>query len=153
MKGDSKVVRSRGGLRWEGVEAEVYRPAGEGSPAVTRHVLLGEREGEEGLNFVTRYFELPAGTCSTLERHSHAHTVLVMHGQGRVILGDEVHELSPLDCVYVAPDCLHQFHAAGPEPLGFLCIVDRERGPSIPPTQEELVRLRTNPAGAELRGG
>jgi mannose-6-phosphate isomerase-like protein (cupin superfamily) len=35
--------------------------------------------------------------------------------------------LVPFDCVFVAPGEPHQFRADDGEPLGFLCMVDRER--------------------------
>ncbi len=151
MDDESKILR-RTGDGWPGVTPERY-----GSPAgrfhgVTRHVLLGEREGEAGLKFVTRYFTIEAGGCSSLERHHHPHSVFILHGAGRVILDGKVHDLEPLDCVYVAPDSLHQFHAAGAEPLGFLCIVDRERDTGRPPDEDELAALQRDSAIAPLLG-
>lgn len=51
----------------------------------------------------------------------------MLRGRGTVLLGDRAHRLAPLDAVYVAPEAVHQFRAAGDEPFGFLCIVDRVR--------------------------
>src|SRR5438067_12207812 len=98
-----------GGFAWEGVEREAYKPEGSNFRDVTRQVLLGERPGEADLNFVTRYYELEPGGYSSLERHQHPHTVVVFRGAGKVILEDTVTEIRPYDCVYVAPNCLHQF--------------------------------------------
>jgi quercetin dioxygenase-like cupin family protein len=53
--------------------------------------------------------------------------VIVVRGRGRVLLGGESHDLEPLDVVYVSPETVHQFQAGADEPLGFLCIVDRDR--------------------------
>ncbi len=123
--GDSKVIR-QAGFRWEGVPVEGYgNPGAAGSEGVTRQVLVGGRG--EPLDSVTRYFELPAGSTSSLERHAHAHSVVVLRGRGEVVLGEAVHPIEPYDCVYVAPGESHQFRASGREALGFLCIVDRER--------------------------
>jgi quercetin dioxygenase-like cupin family protein len=150
MDNDSRVLRGRG-FRWEGVAVEDYGAGGGGGfRRVGRQVLLGEGEGESALNFITRYFELEPGGYSALERHRHAHAVVVVRGTGKVILGEQVHAIGPMDCVYVAPDSLHQFHATGTEPLGFLCMVDRERFPSEPAREEELAALAADPEGAEL---
>ncbi|MDZ7810340.1 MAG: cupin domain-containing protein [Arhodomonas sp.] len=61
--------------------------------------------------------------------------MVVIRGRGEVILGDRVEPLGLHDVVYIAPHTLHQFQATGEEPLGFLCIVDRERDrPVLPGT-------------------
>lgn len=124
--GGSRVLKCRG-FRWEGVELARYKDEEEGSRfrGVTRQTLLGESEPD--LASVTRYFEVAPGGHSTLELHRHPHVVVVLRGRGTVRLGDESFELEPFDCVHVTPETPHQFRAAGDEPLGFLCIVDRER--------------------------
>jgi quercetin dioxygenase-like cupin family protein len=126
-KSESKVLKGRT-FRWDGVQVREYKPVGVAPyKDVTRQTLLGEGAGEESLNFITRYFEIQPGGYSTLEHHEHPHAVIVLRGRGRVLLGGCATELEPQDCVYVAPHEPHQFHAAGSEPLGFICIVDRER--------------------------
>lgn len=127
MASASKVIRCRA-FRWEGVDLKPYK-ASETSPFkdVTRQTLLGEDPGEGALRFITRYFEVQPGGYSTLELHQHPHAVVVLRGKGQVVLDDETHDLAPFDCVYVGPGATHQFRATGSEPLGFLCVVDRER--------------------------
>lgn len=124
----SKVVRGRD-YRWQGVPLRAYKDAGDGTArfsGVTRQTLLGEGEDEAALNFITRYFEVEPGGYSSLELHRHPHTVIVVRGRGRVLLDGVSHDLEPLDAVYVSPETPHQFQALD-EPLGFLCIVDRDR--------------------------
>jgi len=124
----SKVVRGRG-YRWQGVPLRAYKDAGDGAArfsGVTRQTLLGEGEDEAALNFITRYFEVEPGGYSSLELHRHPHSVIVVRGRGRVLLAGVSHDLEPLDVVYVSPETPHQFQALD-EPLGFLCIVDRDR--------------------------
>jgi quercetin dioxygenase-like cupin family protein len=99
---------------------------------VTRQTIVGEGEGEERSGILTRYFEVQPGGYSTLERHEHRHTVIVLRGRGTVRLGDAVHAIAPFDAVYVAPHTVHQFRAGAGEPLGFLCVVDRERDKPVP---------------------
>jgi quercetin dioxygenase-like cupin family protein len=99
---------------------------------VTRQTIVGEGEGEERSGILTRYFEVQPGGYSTLERHEHRHTVIVLRGRGTVRLGDAVHAIAPFDAVYVASHTVHQFRAGAGEPLGFLCVVDRERDKPVP---------------------
>jgi quercetin dioxygenase-like cupin family protein len=125
----SKVVRGRE-FRWQGVPLRAYKAEGEQAGrfhGVTRQTILGEGAGESDLNFITRYFEVEPGGFSSLELHRHPHSVIVVRGRGRVLLGGESHDLEPLDVVYVSPETVHQFQAGADEPLGFLCIVDRDR--------------------------
>jgi quercetin dioxygenase-like cupin family protein len=131
MSRSSKVLRFER-YRWNSVPLREYKAEGSRFKAITRQTLIGEGAGEEPLNFVTRYFEIQPGGYSSLERHHHPHSVMVIRGTGRVVLDDQVHPIGPLDCVYVAPSAVHQFQATGSEPLGFLCVVDRERDRPVP---------------------
>ena len=137
----SRVMKGRN-FRWEGVGMREYKlDENDGFRDITRQTLLGEGEGEEALNFVTRYFEVEPGGYSSLERHRHPHSVIVIRGRGRVVLEGTVREIEPFDCVYVAPGDVHRFRATGDEPLGFLCVVDRERDrPEVVPESEDPSR-------------
>lgn len=125
----SRVVRGEG-ARWPEVPVHAYKDRPELYREVTRRVLLGAEE--DALDFVVRYFEISPGGWSTLERHAHPHAVVVIAGRGEVLLGGVRHALAPFDAVYVAPDEPHQFLAAPDAPLGFLCVVDRERDRPVP---------------------
>ena len=135
----TKIVRAHG-FRWD-VPLKEYKTEGTGFRDITRQTLLGEGEGEQRLNFLTRYFEVQPGGYSTLEHHEHPHAVIILRGAGEVILGDRVEPVGLHDCIYISPDTLHQFHATADEPLGFLCMVDRERDRPRLPTDAELERL------------
>jgi mannose-6-phosphate isomerase-like protein (cupin superfamily) len=126
MSQTSKVLTCRA-YRWQGVEVTPYTADPAPFKDVTRQTLLGERPGEEPLQFITRYFEVQPGGYSTLELHQHPHAVIVLRGTGQVVLDTERRAIAPYDCVYVAPGTTHQFRATGNEPLGFLCVVDRVR--------------------------
>ncbi|MFQ5352215.1 MAG: cupin domain-containing protein [Candidatus Binatia bacterium] len=149
MKRGSRLLREAG-FRWIGVEAGEYKPKGSDFFLTTKQILLGLGDRSAGLSFETRYLEIQPGGYSTLEKHAHAHAVVVLRGHGRVILDQEICELSPLDCLYVAPGCIHQFHATGDEALGFLCIVDRNRDRPRSPSPRELDRLRSDTRVAAL---
>ncbi len=140
----AKIVRAKD-YRWD-VPVKDYKTDGTGFLDIHRQTLLGEDAGEERLNFVTRYFEIQPGGYSSLEHHEHPHSVVIIRGAGEVVLEDRVESIGLHDCVYIAPHQWHQFHATTDEPLGFLCIVDRDRDRPQVPTEEEVEELRKNPA-------
>jgi len=119
----SRIVRWGEG-RWPEVPVRRYREGDDG-PGVTRRVLI-DRD-DPGLAGELRYFEVAPGEATRFERHGHAHAVVVLVGRGQVRLGDELEPIAPFDLVYVAPGTPHRFLAAPDAPLGFLCLVDRER--------------------------
>src|SRR2546425_11980427 len=104
MRDRSKVLKAAG-FRWQGIEVREYKAAGAPYKDVTRQTLLGEGEGEgeAGLNFITRYFEIQPGGYSTLERHRHPHAVGSIRGRGLATLRERTYALAPFDCRYGAP--------------------------------------------------
>ena len=114
----SAIHRRRRDGSWEGVERRAYdRPELAG---VEKHELIGAADGAP--HYRVRYFHVPAGGRTALERHPHDHGVVISTGRAAVTLGDERHELGPGDVVYVAGGELHCFEALGDEPLGFICV-------------------------------
>jgi quercetin dioxygenase-like cupin family protein len=112
------IHRRRADGSWEGVA-----PARYDDPAVAgveKHELIGRTDGAR--SYRVRYFHVPAGGRTALERHPHDHGVVISTGRAAVTLGDERHELGPGDVVYVAGGELHCFEALGDEPLGFICV-------------------------------
>lgn len=138
----SKLHRPHlGDARWEEVELLRYKEEGSAPfKDVTRQVLFDDPTQASQL----RYFEVGAQGYSTLERHVHAHAVLVLRGQGRCMVGEEVFDLAPNDLVHVPALTWHQFRALD-EPLGFLCMVNRERDKPQLPSPGELEALCSNP--------
>ena len=141
MKDDPKapLVRAHtGGYKWQGVDVLQYKQDGSAPfKDVTRQVLFDDASQPAQL----RYFEVAPGGWTTLERHEHVHAVMVIHGKGRCIIGDQAYELNTHDLVSVPPLTWHQFHAAPDEPLGFLCMVPTERDRPQLPSQEDMVKL------------
>jgi quercetin dioxygenase-like cupin family protein len=123
---ESRVVHATSD-GWAEVEPRPYKDGTGPFKGVVRHTLLGGRDGEPDLSFQVRYFEVSPGGYSSLERHAHPHAVLVVKGRGKVRLGDRVDSIQPMDVVYVAPGDVHRFEASDEQPLGFVCVVDRER--------------------------
>ncbi|HLW90216.1 MAG TPA: cupin domain-containing protein [Roseiarcus sp.] len=147
-----KPVRraARGRRGWESVEVHQYKQD-QATPyeGVTRQVLFRDSR----LKGELRYFEVAPGGYSTLERHEHMHAVLVLHGAGQCLVGDEVQKIGLHDLVTVPPWTWHQFRAAPDEPLGFLCLVDAERDRPQLPNESELEGLKASPAVRDFLGG
>jgi mannose-6-phosphate isomerase-like protein (cupin superfamily) len=147
MNDPAPLVRHLGGFRWEGIPVEAYKGEGEPFRDVTRQRLLGA--GTPGASEL-RYFEVGPGGWTTLERHAHVHQVVVLRGSGRALVGDRVVDLARFDLLCVPPRTWHQLRAPADEPLGFLCLVDRERDRPELPAADELARLRQTPELAEF---
>jgi quercetin dioxygenase-like cupin family protein len=131
--------------RWDGIEVLAYKPV-DSAPFrdITRQVLIGD----EDFACELRYFEIAAGGHSTLERHGHAHGVLVLTGRGGCLVDREVHPVGPHDLVRIPPWTWHQLRADPDLPLGFLCMVNRERDRPVLPTEADLADLRAVPVVA-----
>ena len=78
------VHRRRPDGSWEGVAAEPYdRPELAG---VEKHELIGPADGAGA--YRVRYFRVPAGGRTALERHAHDHGVVIQHGRARERYGE-----------------------------------------------------------------
>mgnify|MGYP006424984239 CR=1 FL=1 len=152
FKTTSKVLREQG-YRWHGVAEQAYKTDGSHFSGARRQALVGINQDEPGISCETRYFEIEPGGYTSLEHHTHAHVVVILRGRAEVILDRTVHEVSPFDCIYIAPHSLHQIIASSvDELLGFLCLVDRHRDRPQPPDQESLDWLSQSPeVAARLR--
>jgi quercetin dioxygenase-like cupin family protein len=140
---DSIVRRHDGTFHWEGVDVLKYKDDG-ASPFkdVTRQVLFDASDPPAQL----RYFEVAPGGHTTLERHHHVHSVMVIRGHGECLVGEASYTVNQHDLVTVPPMTWHQFRAAPDEPLGFLCLVSSERDRPQLPTEEERRALAAKTA-------
>jgi quercetin dioxygenase-like cupin family protein len=137
-------------FRWEGVAHQPYKQDGSAPfKDISRQVLFHE----DSLGCELRYFEMDAGGYSTLERHEHAHAVMILRGSGDCLVGDEVRPVKQFDLVSIPAWHWHQFRATHGEPLGFLCMVNVVRDRPQLPTEDELARLNDHPAVATFLGG
>jgi quercetin dioxygenase-like cupin family protein len=141
--------RSTQGYRWEGVDCLPYKEGQQTRfKAISRQVLFSD----PALAAELRFFEVAPGGFSSLERHQHAHAVLVLCGRGQCLIGREVRSLAPHDLVTVPPWTWHQFRAATDEPLGFLCMVNVDRDRPQLPSDEDLIDLQGDPGIAAFLG-
>lgn len=122
-----RFAGKEGRFAWAGVSPQVYSERDAAS--ILKHVLIGQAEGAGG--FELRYFEVPPGGKTTLDRHAHDHGVLVLQGRGRLLLGDQALELDYGDVVYISSYEVHQFECLGASVLGFACI--KSTGQKNPP--------------------
>ena len=141
---------AREGFRWEAVAHMPYKQDGSVPfKDISRQVLFHE----DSLGCELRYFEMDAGGYSTLERHEHAHAVMILRGHGECLLGEAVRAVKPLDLVSIPSWTWHQFRATAGEPLGFLCMVNVLRDRPQLPTDEDLARMKAVPAVARFLDG
>lgn len=136
-------VRPQGGDgRWEGVETLRYKAEGSAPfRDITRQVLFQD----PALACELRYFEMAPGGYSTLERHEHAHAVMIQRGRGRVLVGMSVYDVAEHDLVHIPAMTWHQFRAPDDAPFGFLCMVNAERDRPQLPAAADLEALRRDP--------
>ncbi|MFQ6115333.1 MAG: cupin domain-containing protein [bacterium] len=113
-----KLRQENGNLHWEGVSIKEYPD--DQSKHVTKQEMVGPQDGAN--HFAMRYFEVAPGGCTSLDVHKHDHGVMILRGNGKVLLGEESYEIGFGDAVYVPPYEKHQFVNTGDEPLGFLCV-------------------------------
>lgn len=145
MDSKTAVREALAGCRWQGVDVLAYKEEGAAPfKAITRQVLFAEPE----LACELRYFEMAAGGHSTLERHEHAHGVMILRGHGHCLVGGQVRAVRERDLVAIPPLTWHQFRASAGEPMGFLCMVNAKRDKPQLPTAEELAALKADPAVA-----
>jgi quercetin dioxygenase-like cupin family protein len=136
---------SQDGFRWADVACVPYKQDGEAPfKDISRQVLFHD----DALACELRYFEMDTNGNSTLERHEHAHAVMILRGRGQCMVGDDVREVKQFDLVTIPAWTWHQFRASAGEPFGFLCMVNATRDRPVLPTAEELARMRANPAVA-----
>jgi quercetin dioxygenase-like cupin family protein len=129
--------------RWDATDLLAYKEEGSAPfKSITRQVLFHD----DRLGCELRYFEVAAGGYSTLERHEHMHAVLVLRGGGTCLVGGDIRRIGTNDLVTVPPWSWHQFRADAGTPLGFLCMVNRERDKPCLPDADELAALRADPA-------
>ena len=88
---DQPLVRKHSGdFHWEGVDVLAYKQEGSAPfKDVTRQVLFDSTDPPAQL----RYFEVAPGGHTTLERHEHVHSVMVIRGRGQCLVGDRAYEL------------------------------------------------------------
>jgi len=83
-------------------------------------VLIGPGEGP---NFAMRRFRMQPGGGMPRHTNEVEHEQYVLRGWARVGIGDEVHEVSRDDVVFIPAGVPHWYQVQGDEPFEFLCLV------------------------------
>lgn len=134
------LIRQSGEYQWEGIPVLAYKEEGNHFKSITRQLLL---EGEPELPCQLRYFEVAPGGHSTLERHQHVHFVVILRGEGEVLVGKDIYHVREKDVFVIPTFTWHQLRATvDNKPLGFLCLVKEERDKAILPNEEDLELLK-----------
>src|ERR1700723_3252440 len=132
-------------FRWDGVSHQPYKQDGSAPfKDISRQVLFHD----DALACELRYFEMDADGYSTLERHEHAHAVMILRGHGQCMVGEEVRDVKQFDLITIPGWTWHQFRANAGATFGFLCMVNMTRDRPVLPTEEDLARMRPTPAVA-----
>jgi quercetin dioxygenase-like cupin family protein len=91
--------------------------AGEG---VTRRMLISP---EEGPRFAMRAFRIEAGGFMPLHTNSVEHEQYVLCGRAKVVIGDQVSEVSEGSIVFIPAEVPHSYTPIGDEAFEFICLV------------------------------
>jgi quercetin dioxygenase-like cupin family protein len=148
---EAPVFRTaREGFRWDGVSHQPYKQDGEAPfKDISRQILFHE----DALNSELRYFEMDPNGYSTLERHEHAHAVMILRGRGQCMVGGDVRDVKQFDLIAIPAWTWHQFRANAGEPFGFLCMVNTKRDRPVLPNAEDLAKMRATPSVAAFLDG
>ena len=78
---------------------------------------------QEGPNFALRKFSMQAGGGMPLHTNTVEHEQYVLRGHARIGIGDETHEITAGDVVFIPAGVVHYYENIGAEPFEFLCVI------------------------------
>jgi len=99
---------------------------GDEAPGVTIRWVIDEKN-DGAPNYALRMIEVQPGGHTPKHTHPYEHENFVVDGQGRVLLGEEWHEVEPGSVVFVPADLLHCYENTGAVPFRFLCGIPTSR--------------------------
>ena len=108
---------------WDGARRRTYQ-ANSGT-SVIENWMIGKAEGAE--NFAMRFYQLSESGSSNLESHPHDHGIIVLMGEGKVLIGEDTHPIATGDVIYIEPNIQHQLINTGAGDLGFICVIPAKR--------------------------
>jgi len=107
--------------RADDVPAEPVRM--DGAEGVQIRLLIHEAQGAP--TFYMRQFNIAPGGQTPRHTHAWEHEVYILTGRGLAVTPDGEKPVAAGDCVYVAPNDVHQFRNPSDEELTFLCLVPK----------------------------
>jgi len=99
---------------------------GDEAPGVTIRWVIDEKN-DGAPNYALRMIEVQPGGHTPKHTHPYEHENFVVDGQGRVLLGEEWHDVEPGSVVFVPADLLHCYENTGAVPFRFLCGIPTSR--------------------------
>ncbi|MFG0274802.1 MAG: cupin domain-containing protein [Phycisphaerales bacterium] len=97
-----------------------------GAERITMSMMVGREHGAP--NFSMRQFRIAPGGHSPRHSHDYEHEVLVLDGEGDVLLAGERRHIKAGDTLFVPPEQEHQFRTPEGGPgLRFICLVPASR--------------------------
>ena len=88
--------------------------------ATETQLLIGPDDGAS--NFAMRRFRMGPGGGMPRHTNSVEHEQFVICGRARIRIGDDVHEVGPLDVLFIPAGVPHSYEVLEP-PFEFLCMV------------------------------
>jgi len=102
-------------------DAEAIPVEGVGVKGVAKRVVAGPLTGAP--NFVIRVFTVEQKGYTPHHSHPYEHGIVILKGEGKVLIGEEEHEVSEGSVVTVPPNMPHQVvNNVSPE-LVLVCVV------------------------------
>ena len=109
--GGKGVVKAAGSIPLRAVTAGV---------ATRSHVLIGPDDGAP--HFAMRRFVMEVGGGMPRHTNTVEHEQFVLRGRGRVVVGDEEHDVGPGDVLLIPAGTPHSYEVLD-APFEFICIV------------------------------
>jgi len=98
----------------------------DGAEGISMSMMVGREHGAP--NFSMRQFKVAPGGHTPHHQHDYEHEVLVLEGEGDVLLEGQRRPIKAGDTLFVPPDHEHQFRTpAGGPGLRFICLVPASR--------------------------
>jgi quercetin dioxygenase-like cupin family protein len=94
-------------------------PVSDGT-GTSRQVLIGP---DEAPNFALRRFCMEPGGGMPNHTNTVEHEQYVLRGRAQIGVGDEIHEVSVGDVIFIPAGTAHWYRVEGEETFEFLCVV------------------------------
>ena len=97
-------------------------PQGGGASGVTLRWLIDEEHDGAPL-YAMRLIEVEPGGHTPRHIHDFEHENFIVEGQGRLLIGEEWHDVGPGSVAFVPPGVEHTYENAGDGPFKFICSI------------------------------
>ncbi|MEA1884519.1 MAG: cupin domain-containing protein [Thermotogota bacterium] len=109
-------------IKWRDIDPEIINT--QEIKGVRKRVVIGENEGAQ--NFILRVFTVSVGGHSPKHNHPWEHEVFVLRGEGKVLLGEDLINISEGHAVFVPENLGHQFlNTSKNKEFEFICVIPK----------------------------